>query len=272
MRESAVKLMKQGAIQPVGTVWTLIRKQGEDLAHREPPMRRMLLEQVVSSPDSMTILARVLASRLAVAAAEFEPLTELFEDILQHDQQLADAVEADLLAVRERDPACQTYLHALLNLKGFQGLQTYRIANKLWSSGRTEVAIWLSNLGSLVFGIDIHPAARLGSSIMLDHGTGIVIGETAVVGNGVSILQNVTLGGTGKETGNRHPKIEDGVMIGASAKILGNIKVGAYSIVAAGSVVLRDVPSRSTVAGVPAKVVRRHRADESPAQSMDQRM
>lgn len=161
-------------------------------------------------------------------------------------------------------------MHVLMNLKGFQALQTYRVAHRLWLDGRKEVANWLSNLASLVFGPDIHPAARIGQAVMLDHGSGIVIGETAVIDDEVSILQNVTLGGTGKETGDRHPKIRRGVMIGAGAKILGNIEVGAYSKVAAGSVVLKPVPHRTTVAGVPATVVRIHRADEIPAAEMDQ--
>ena len=146
----------------------------------------------------------------------------------------------------------------------------YRAAHRLWIEGRRDVANWLSNLASLVFGPDIHPAARIGRAVMLDHGSGIVIGETSVIEDQVSILQNVTLGGTGKETGDRHPKIRRGVMIGAGAKILGNIEVGAFSKIAAGSVVLKPVPPRTTVAGVPATVVRIHRVDEVPAAEMDQ--
>ena len=157
------------------------------------------------------------------------------------------------MAVRHRDPACTTYLHAVMNLKGFQALQAHRASHALWGAGRRELAHWLSHLVSLSFGIDIHPAARLGTALMLDHGRGIVIGETAEVSDGTSILQNVTLGGTGKDRGDRHPKIRHDVLIGAGAKILGNIEVGPMSKVAAGSAVLQSVPPRCTVAGVPAR-------------------
>ena len=272
MFDSAVNVIDSESIQPASSIWTLVREQAEDLARREPTMRAILEGQFVSASDNVDVVAQVLAARLSVAKIDFGVLCALFRDVLRGDPELMNTIGADLIAVRERDPACRTYLHALLNLKGFQGLQTHRIANRLWYSGRTEIASWLSSLASLVFGPDIHPAAEIGASIMLDHGSGIVIGETAVVKDGVSILQNVTLGGTGKETGDRHPKVDQGVMIGAGAKILGNIEIGAFSKIAAGSVVLQAVPPRCTVAGVPAKVVRVHPVGEIPAASMDQRI
>ncbi len=252
------------------SVWSAIRAEAVDLAAREPTLRTLLETQIISAEGDVDIIARVISARLAVAKVDAEDLLSLFHGILLDHADIRAAIEADLLAVRERDPACTTYLHALLNLKGFHALQTHRIAHALWINGRLEIASWLSNLASLVFGPDIHPAARIGSSIMLDHGSGIVIGETAVIEDEVSILQNVTLGGTGKETGDRHPKIRHGVMIGAGAKILGNIEIGAFSKIAAGSVVLKPVPAHCTVAGVPAVVVRIHRNDEIPAETMDQ--
>ncbi len=252
------------------SVWSTIRAEAIDLAAREPTLRTLLEAQIITVESDTDMVAHVISARLAVAKLDAEDLFRLFHDILQENIDIGAAIEADLLAVRERDPACTTYLHALLNLKGFHALQTHRIAHALWSAGRFEIASWLSNLASLVFGPDIHPAARIGSSIMLDHGSGIVIGETAVIEDEVSILQNVTLGGTGKETGDRHPKIRHGVMIGAGAKILGNIEIGAFSKIAAGSVVLKPVPAHCTVAGVPAAVVRIHHNDEIPAETMDQ--
>ncbi len=252
------------------SVWSAIRAEATDLAAREPTLRTLLETQIIRADSDADIIAHVISARLAVAKVDAEELFRLFHGMLLEHADIGTAIEADLLAVRERDPACTTYLHALLNLKGFHALQTHRIAHALWTAGRFEIASWLSNLASLVFGPDIHPAARIGSSIMLDHGSGIVIGETAVIEDEVSILQNVTLGGTGKETGDRHPKIRHGVMIGAGAKILGNIEIGAFSKIAAGSVVLKPVPAHCTVAGVPATVVRIHRNDEIPAETMDQ--
>ena len=256
--------------QPSGdaSVWAVIRTEAAELAAREPTLRRLLAAQVTDAAGNNQIVAHVLAARLSVAQVETVDLFDLILSTL--DDDIMRKIEADLIAVRERDPACSTFLHALMNLKGFHALQTHRIAHALWTGGRPEIASWLANLASLVFGPDIHPAARIGASIMLDHGSGIVIGETAVIEDEVSILQNVTLGGTGKESGDRHPKIRHGVMIGAGAKILGNIEIGAFSKIAAGSVVLKSVPEHCTVAGVPATVVRIHRTDEIPAETMDQ--
>jgi serine O-acetyltransferase len=250
------------------SAWLVIRAEALALAEREPVLRPLLQSQVIDADSNAAIVARVLAGRLSVAEVDTSGLIDLLESTLTAD--ILASVEADLLAVRERDPACTTTLHALMNLKGFHALQIHRIAHALWHDGRVEMASWLANLASRVFGPDIHPAARIGSGIMLDHGSGIVIGETAVIEDEVSILQNVTLGGTGKESGDRHPKIRRGVMIGAGAKILGNIEIGAYSKVAAGSVVVRAVPAHCTVAGVPATVVRIHPASEIPAETMDQ--
>lgn len=176
---------------------------------------------------------------------------------------------ADICAVKERDPAVDYYSIPLLYLKGFHALEAYRVGHWLWNQGRRALATYLQNQISVVFGVDIHPAAKIGRGIMLDHATGIVVGQTAVIENDVSILQNVTLGGTGKEHGDRHPKIREGVMIGAGAKVLGNIEVGAGAKIGAGSVVLNPVPAHTTVVGVPAKEVGHPQCDK-PSLNMDQ--
>ncbi|HJV87392.1 MAG TPA: serine O-acetyltransferase [Noviherbaspirillum sp.] len=253
-----------------GAIWRGIRDAAQAVARREPMLRMRVNSLVLSLAAPASIIAAVLARRLACEDLQEPALHALMEDILRDQPLILAQVTDDLAAVRERDPACPDSLHVLLNLKGFHALQTYRIAHALWQAGRTELAFALSNQASAVFAVDIHPAARIGSGVMLDHGTGIVIGETAVVEDKVSILQNVTLGGTGKEHGDRHPKIRQGVMIGAGAKILGNIEVGTMSKVAAGSVVLKPVPPHCTVAGVPARVVRHHRPESCPSVEMDQ--
>ena len=205
-------------------------------------------------------LALVLAQRLAGPDMGQEFLVEILKEGLQAKRGIPDAAAQDLVAIHTNDPASRTHAHAFLNYKGFHAVQVARIARVFWYAGRFDLAVWLSNRASLAFGPDIHPAAQLGSGLMLDHGSGIVIGETAVVEDEVTILQNVTLGGTGKERGDRHPKVRRGVLIGAGANIIGNIELGAYSKIGAGSVVLENVPANCTVVGVPAKIVRTNRA------------
>jgi len=252
------------------SIWQEIRARAEQVATREPVLLPRLQAMVLEQPSLGAAIAAVVARRLAADDFPEADLRELFDGVMQGTPGIAQQAAADLAAVKERDPACPDLLHVVLNLKGFQALQAYRIAHALWLDGRQELAFALSNQVSVALGVDIHPAARIGCGVMFDHATGIVIGETSVVEDHVSILQNVTLGGTGKEHGDRHPKIRSGVMIGAGAKILGNIEVGAMSKVAAGSVVLRPVPSHCTVAGVPARVVRHHRDDSCPSDEMDQ--
>ena len=197
-----------------------------------------------------------------------ERFSRIATDAFGDDTGISLAARRDLLAVCDRDPACNRYSEPFLYYKGYQGLQAYRIAHWLWQRQRTAMALYFQHRIACEFDVDIHPAARIGRGIMLDHATGLVIGETAVVGNNVSILQSVTLGGTGKEEGDRHPKIGNGVLISAGAKILGNIRVGEGAKVGAGSVVLEDVPPHTTVAGVPAKVVGKPSSDQ-PALEMD---
>jgi serine O-acetyltransferase len=250
-------------------VWQLMRTTAAEVAMREPLLRRRL-EPLLREEPPTAVLAAVLARRLAGDDVPEEALRALLREVFDAELHLLQEIDADLTAVKDRDPACPDYLHVLLNLKGFHALQTHRAAHALWRAGRTELAFTLSSLASMQLGVDIHPAARIGCGVMMDHATGVVIGETAVVEDNVSILQNVTLGGTGKEHGDRHPKIRSGVMLGAGAKVLGNIEIGTMSKVAAGSVVLRDVPAHCTVAGVPARVVREHQEGRCPSEEMDQ--
>jgi serine O-acetyltransferase len=194
---------------------------------------------------------------------------EIFQEAFMADTKIGASVRADLSAVFERDPACHSYVQAFLFFKGFHALQCYRIAHWLWLHGRKPMALFFQNRVSDLFAVDIHPAARIGRGIMMDHATGIVIGETALVEDDVSMLHGVTLGGTGKEEGDRHPKIRRGVLLSAGAKVLGNIEVGEYSRVGAGSLVLKPVPPHCTVAGVPAKPVG-GKCPDRPSQEMDQ--
>lgn len=258
-----------GAAQDT-SIWRQVREAAHQAAAREPLLAFRMRSMVLDRATLADALAAVLARRLACEDLPEPGLHALMHAVFSEDPLPATQAAADMAAVKTRDPACPDYLHVLLNLKGFHALQTHRIAHSLWTRQRNQLAFALASRASLVFAVDIHPAARIGSGVMLDHATGIVIGETARVDDNVSILQNVTLGGTGKEHGDRHPKIRSGVMIGAGAKILGNIEIGAMSKVAAGSVVLKDVPARCTVAGVPAKIVRIHAADSFPSLEMNQ--
>ncbi|MEP7298554.1 MAG: serine O-acetyltransferase [Burkholderiales bacterium] len=257
------------AVEPLAP-WGRIRLEAADVAEREPLLRTTLHDLVLASESDGDMLGRVLARKLCGGAPDEAGLRELIRRAFDGHTELLALVGADLLAVRARDPACTTLLHALVNLKGFHALQVHRVSHGLWLQARKELAHWLASASSAALGVDIHPAAQIGSGVMLDHGSGIVIGETAVIDDDVSILQNVTLGGTGKAHGDRHPKIRRGVMVGAGAKILGNIEVGTMSKVAAGSVVLLDVPPHCTVAGVPARIVRRHATHGFPAAEMNQ--
>ncbi len=192
----------------------------------------------------------------------------MIEEAFANDPAIGQAIRADICAVRDRDSACDKLSMPFLYFKGFHALQSYRVAHWLWTQGRTSLALFFQNRISCEFGVDIHPAAKIGWGILMDHATGIVIGETAEVGNNVSLMQSVTLGGTGKEEGDRHPKVSDGVLLGAGAKILGNIRIGEGAHVGAGSVVLKDVPAHTMVSGVPAKVVGKPDCD-NPALSMN---
>jgi serine O-acetyltransferase len=249
-------------------VWERILEETARHASDEPILASFLHATILNHSRLEDALSFHLANQLQSDTASALLLREVILEALDNDPCIHEAVRADLQAVEERDSACHELYIPFLYFKGFHSLQAQRVAHWLWKQGREPLALFFQNRMSAEFGVDIHPAARMGSGIMLDHATGLVIGETAVVGNNVSILQSVTLGGTGKDEGDRHPKIADGVLISAGAKILGNIRVGEGAKVGAGSVVLEDVPPHTTVAGVPAKIVGRPASDQ-PALEMD---
>lgn len=249
-------------------LWRAIREETAAEAAKEPILASFLHATILNHDSLAAALSFHLASKLDSSTAPALLLREVIDRALGADPDIVDAVRDDIVAVRQRDSACPQYSTSLLYFKGFHALQTYRVAHWLWRQGRRELALFFQNLMSVEFGVDIHPAARIGRGIMLDHATGIVIGETAVVGDNVSIMQSVTLGGTGKESGDRHPKVGNGVLISAGAKILGNIRIGDNAKVAAGSVVLNDVPPHTTVAGVPAVEIGRPGC-EHPALEMN---
>ena len=244
-----------GNVEPLDPIWQNVRAEAEKIASSEPALASFVFANVLNHQLLDQAVCHRLAQQLEQSDVDRGLLRQTFEAVLSDNPQLGNAFRADLSAVYERDPACSRYVEPLLYFKGFHALQTQRLAHLLWRGGRKDLAFFLQSQSSRTFGIDIHPAAQIGCGVFIDHGHAIVVGETAVIGNNVSILHNVTLGGTGKATGDRHPKIGDHVLIGAGAKILGDISIGCGSRVAAGSVVLKDVPPKTTVAGVPAKVI-----------------
>ena len=263
------KPMAHGRLQSVDPIWAHIRGEAEQAVQSEPALGGFIFATVLSHARLEEAVCHRLAQRLNHSDVDASLIGQMFAQVLCDKPELGNAFRADLAAVYERDPACSRYLEPLLYFKGFQALVTHRFAHELWVAGRRDFAYYLQSQGSRIFAVDIHPAARVGTGIMLDHGTGIVVGETAAIGDNCSLLHSVTLGGTGKEGGDRHPKIGPWVMIGAGAKVLGNISVGKCSRIAAGSVVLADVPANTTVAGVPAKAIGPAGCPE-PSRSMDQ--
>ena len=260
----------QRNISPVDPVWDRIAKEAREAVRIEPLMGGLIHACILHHKTLEKALSYRIAAKLSSNEMSMVILREIADDAYVQAPELVDAARADLVAVYERDPACHRLLQPILYFKGYQAMQAYRVGHWLWQRGQHDLAYFFQMRVSEIFGVDIHPAARIGKGIMIDHAHSIVIGETAVVGDNVSMLHSVTLGGTGKEDGDRHPKIGEGVMIGAGAAVLGNIKIGACSRIAAGSVVLRDVPPKTTVAGVPARVVGGAGCSE-PAKTMDQR-
>lgn len=258
-------------LQPVQTpidIWHSIRLEAAELAAREPALASFYHASILNHDSLADTVSFHLANLLDSQALPAMSMREVFLQALAADARIELALCRDIEAYCERDPACNQYLMPLLYFKGFQALQSYRFAHWLWGQGRTCLALYLQNRISQTFGVDIHPAARVGSGIMIDHATGVVIGETAVVGDDVSMLHAVTLGGSGNAKGDRHPKIGRGVLISAGAKILGNIDIGECAKIGAGSVVLEPVPAHATAVGVPAIVVGRA-ASEEPARDMN---
>lgn len=250
-------------------MWQSIQSEAADVAKKEPALSALLKECVLDRVNLEEAISYRLARKLGRHALPEQILRDIFFEILTKEQEIIKQIRKDIKAVFERDPACNDYLTPLLFLKGFIAICGYRMSHSLWKKERKELAHYLQSIISEEFAVDIHPAARIGSGIMLDHATSFVAGETAVIDDNVSILHEVTLGGTGKEHGDRHPKIRSGVLLSAGAKIIGNVVIGEGAWVGAGSVVLDDVPPHTTVAGVPAKKVGKPRRP-SPALEMDQ--
>ena len=245
----------QTKLAQIDPVWNRILTEAEQAVKDEPMLGGLIHSSVLHHGSIECALAYRTALKLASGEMSEQLIREICDEAYGADPALALAARADIMAVYDRDPACHRFLQPLLFFKGFQAVQAYRVAHWLWTTGRQDLADFFQMRVSETFGVDIHPAARIGKGIMIDHAHSIVIGETAVVGDNVSMLHSVTLGCTGKEEEDRHPKIGEGVLIGAGAKVLGNIHIGHCSRIAAGSVVLHDVPPKTTVAGVPAKVV-----------------
>ena len=255
-------------VTSVDPVWDAVVAGARGIAAAEPALSNLVYSSVLNHGRFEEALAHRLAERLDHSDVSADLIRKAFEDALELRPEIGAEARADLAATLERDPACHKAVDALLYFKGYQAIQTHRFASALWHAGRRDFALYLQSRSSQVSQVDIHPAARIGRGIMLDHATGFVVGETAVIGDHVSILQGVTLGGTGKSEEDRHPKIGNGVLIGAGAIVLGNIKVGECARIGAGSVVVKEVPPRVTVAGVPARII--GEAGVQPASVMDQ--
>lgn len=252
----------------VDPIWDRLRTEAEAIVKSEPALGGFVLTTILNQPSLEAAVIHRVTSRLNHRAMPADIIEQAFLEAVGQDRSIGEAFRADINAVLDRDPAVSRAVEPLLYFKGFHAIQTHRLAHWLWNQGRHDFALYLQSRSSDTFQTDIHPAARIGRGIFLDHATGLVVGATAVVEDDVSILQGVTLGGTGKERGDRHPKIRHGVLIGAGAKILGNIEIGHCARIAAGSVVLKPVPHNATVAGVPAKVIGTAGCAE-PARSMD---
>jgi serine O-acetyltransferase len=262
------KLKSREKVASCDPIWSAVRAQAEQIAESEPELASFAHTTILKHERLEQALSYHLAKKVGNEDLSPMQVREIFEEAFDSNPAMGEAIRADLSAVYERDPACHSYVQAFLFFKGFHALETYRVANYLWTGGRKVMALFLQNRMSEVFAVDIHPAAKLGRGIMIDHATGVVIGETAEVGDDVSMLHGVTLGGTGKENEDRHPKVRRGVLISTGAKVLGNIEIGEYSRVGAGSVVLKPVPPHTTVAGVPARVIGKA-GSERPSQEMD---
>lgn len=256
-------------LDTVDPVWTRIRTEAEDIVRREPELASFIYENILHHDTLETAVAHRVSQRLEHSDVSSDLIRQAFSDAIEDQPSLGEDFRADIVATIDRDPAASRLIEPVLYFKGFHAIQTHRLAHWLLKKGRKDFALYLQSRSSAAFQCDINPAAKIGRGIFLDHATGLVVGETAAIDDNVSILHGVTLGGTGKENEDRHPKIRQGVMIGAGAKILGNIEIGRCARIAAGSVVIKPVPNNVTVAGVPAKVVGEAGCSE-PSRTMDQ--
>ena len=269
---SGIEMTTQAArtkLQPVDPIWTAVRDEANEAVQRDPLLAAFLYSTVLNHSTLEDAVIHRIASRLDHSDVSASLIVQTFKAMLQDDPDWSNVVRVDIQAYYDRDPACDRFIMPVLYFKGFHAIQTHRLAHWLWNGGRRDFALYLQSRSSSVFQTDINPAARIGKGIFIDHATGVVVGETAVIEDNVSMLHGVTLGGTGKAGGDRHPKIRHGVLIGAGAKILGNIEIGHCAKVAAGSVVLQPVPHNKTVAGVPARIVGESGCDQ-PSRQMDQ--
>ena len=266
MNQSSARVIGLGKVDPI---FSRIRIEAEETVRNEPELAGFIMASVLNHDTLESAIVHRVAARLDHQDVAGDLIRQTYLEAIARDPYIGEAFRADLLAVADRDPACMRFIEPLLYFKGFHALQCHRLAHALWKAGRRDFALWLQSRASEVFQTDINPAARIGKGLFLDHATGLVVGQTCVIEDDVSILHGVTLGGTGKERGDRHPKIRRGVLIGAGAKVIGNIEVGYCARIAAGSVVLSPVPHNKTVAGVPARVVGEAGCAE-PARSMDQ--
>jgi serine O-acetyltransferase len=262
------KILAKDKVDPI---WSALREQAEQLAESEPELASFAHATILKHERLEQALSYHLAKKVGNEDLSAMQVREIFEEALTSDPAIGESIRADLSAVFQRDPACHSYAQAFLFFKGFHALESYRVAHYLWTQRRKTMALFVQNRVSDLFAVDIHPAAKLGRGIMIDHATGVVIGETAVVGDDVSMLHGVTLGGTGKQDEDRHPKVGRGVLLSTGAKVLGNIQIGEYSRVGAGSVVLKPVPPHTTVAGVPARVIGKA-GSARPSQDMDHKL
>lgn len=266
---NSLSIARTGEVRPVDPIWNTVREEAAEAVSHDPLLAAFLYSTILNHDTLEEAVIHRLAERLDHRDVSAELIGQTFKAMLKATVEWSTTVRVDIQAYYDRDPACDRFLMPLLYFKGFHAIQTHRLAHWLWHNGRKDFALYLQSRSSAIFQTDIHPAARMGKGIFIDHATGVVVGETAVVEDNVSMLHGVTLGGTGKAGGDRHPKIRQGVLIGAGAKILGNIEVGHCSKVAAGSVLLTSVPNNKTVAGVPARVVGEAGCDE-PSRAMDQ--
>ena len=257
------------ALNAPDPVFARMTNEAQEIIRREPELAGFIYSTVLNQDSLENVVIHRVAARLAHQDVPSDLIRQAFAESVADDPSFSEAFHADLLAVVDRDPACTRVIEPILYFKGFHAIQAHRLSHALWKAGRHDFAFYLQSRSSVVFQTDIHPAARFGKGLFLDHATGLVVGSTAVIEDNVSMLQDVTLGGTGKEMGDRHPKVRHGVLIGAGAKILGNIEIGHCARIAAGSVVLHPVPHNKTVAGVPARIVGDSGCAE-PARTMDQ--
>jgi serine O-acetyltransferase len=259
----------RSALDTVDPVWARLRQEAEGVVRHEPELATFIYTSVLHHNSLEAVIVHRIAERLDHPDVGGELIRQAYQDALEDEPAIGENFRADIMAVVDRDPATDRCLDPVLYFKGFHAIETHRLAHWLWRKGRRDFAYYLQSRSSAVFQTDIHPAVPMGRGIFLDHATGLVVGETAVIEDDVSILQGVTLGGTGKEDGDRHPKIRHGVLISVGAKVLGNIEVGHCARIGAGSVVLKSVPPNTTVAGVPAKVIGTAGCPE-PSRAMDQ--